>query len=227
MIFSSWPNIPPKIFSTSPIILSHLWNSRCQRRNRGRSSSRSSVCSQSVCSTICDLRSFWSSTSQGLIDQWSLITCTLQWSHFLHTRSQVLLIFHDTHDVHTQIGHVYACLGNERSLCLEDRHRQRLGGRCASSGPDQFSKDLFSHLVCLILHGSSSSPSCLVICNLMSHMLPSLTVAPQYSLTCHSLPPSLTGLKRRTALASATTTCIAGRLSSLPDLTVSQAWIVV
>ena len=74
----------------------------------------------------------------------------------------------------------------------------------------------------LILRGSSSSPSCLVICNLMSYMLPSLTVAPQYSLTCHLLPPSLTGLKRRTALASATTTCIAGRLSSLPDLTVSQ-----
>ena len=42
------------------------------------------------------------------------------------------------------------CLGNERSLCLEDRHRQRLGGRCASSGPDQFSKDLFSYLVFLI-----------------------------------------------------------------------------
>ena len=73
MIFSSWPNIPPKIFSTSPIILSPLWNSRCQRRNRGRSSSRSSVCSQSVCSTICDLRSFWSSTLQTGCDH-SVIT---------------------------------------------------------------------------------------------------------------------------------------------------------
>ena len=54
-------------------------------------------------------------------------------------------------------------------------------------------------------------------------MLPSFTVAPLVHLTCHSLPPSLTGLKRRTALASATTTCIAGRLSSLRDLTVSQS----
>ena len=83
-------------------------------------------------------------------DQWLLITCTLHWSHFLtqtHLSSQVLLISHDNHNVHTEIGHVYACLGNERSLCLEDRHRQRLGGRCASSGADQFSKDLFSYLV--------------------------------------------------------------------------------
>ena len=134
------------------------------------------------------------------------------------------MISHDNHDVHTEIGHVYVCLGNERSLCLEDRHRQRLGGRCASSGADQFSKDLFSYLAFfLILDGSSPSPFCLVICNLMSHMLPSLTVAFLDSLTCHSLPPSLTGLKRRTALASATTTCIAGRLSSLRDLTVSQS----
>ena len=64
-----------------------------------------------------------------------------------HLSSQVLLISHDNHDVHTEIGHVYVCLGNERSLCLEDRHRQRLGGRCASSGADQFGKDLFSYLV--------------------------------------------------------------------------------
>ena len=91
--------------------------------------------------------------------------------------------------------------------------------RCGSIQQRSFL--ISSFFLLLILHGSSSSPSCLVICNLMSHMLPSLTVAP-YSLTCHSLPPSLTGLKRRTALASVTTTCIAGRLSSLRDLTVSQ-----
>ena len=105
---------------------------------------------------------------------WSVITdhvhiAVVTFFTHTHLSSQVLFIAYDTNNVHTQIGHVYACLGNERSLCLEDCHRQRLGGRCASSGPEQFSKDLFSYLVFLILHGSSSSPSCLVICNLMSH----------------------------------------------------------
>ena len=117
------------------------------------------------------------------------------------------------------------CLGNERSLCLEDRHRQRLGGRCASSGADQFSKDLFSYLVffLLILHGSSSSPFCLVICNsCLICCLPWL-LPPRTVLLVTRFSPSLTGLKRRTALASVTTTCIAGRLSSLRDLTVSQS----